>query len=863
MKYGVSFAILLYLMAFSFIPACSQTAEDRELPGIDLSSVKQERLPYTLSIFRKFAQTESMNVYPVNLDDGGDELLKLFSLSIAGSMQRHLVYEDVRYGSVMFQKNFPGSSLICISEHVFDVDGDGMKEFFISEANNGRVNLHAINRSGQIVHTVECAEAPDTCTDIWECVVVVEDEMDVNGDRHPDLILSVDTGYGFQPRGIYAYDIYNRRFLWEYKTGFAPRTVKLLDINGDGKREILFGSAAPGNGGGARINNTDDTHSYLTVLDSAGTCLTSQIVGGEFSSVDLSIHDLNGNGEKEIIVLYEDHSDKSRPDYFAVWNPVFRHLGPKIEIAKKIIRELSFLDVNRDGKDDIIIGWDDGTIECRDYNLDLIQYRRFENLSPVDSKVSDLNNDGNKEIIISGVFKGCRTIIVLNRKLELLAYLPGYTIAHTHCIVNQEFGENRLCIAKSSKDVFLLALRKQIYLFPAVSWYCVFLGVIIGLIAAVSFFAVLYMKKSGKTVNKALDKAFDLHGVGLLTLDSNGIITGINRTMEKTAHKNREFMLHQTYADALGATPLREIITLIESSYIEKKVFIEKELTVLFNELPVTLLVTITHLLHDNRTFEGRLVSVRDITDIVESKRVVAWAGMAQKLAHEIKTPLSTLMLSAQHIKMEQDRDPGVIEKSEKYIGYIIDQVNRLRNMTDDFLKFANIEKPQIETVSINDLITEMLHELKLKIGSGIEIETVFAQNLPDLHVDKEQIMIAMKNIVNNSITAMEEQGVLTVTTRLVQKLPGNTSVHSLNGIQMLFSDTGRGICREDLPRLFQPFFSKSSGGTGMGLVIVKKIIEDHRGTIHVESKQGIGTTVFVTIPCNNNHSQGKYQTGK
>ena len=95
----------------------------------------------------------------------------------------------------------------------------------------------------------------------------------------------------------------------------------------------------------------------------------------------------------------------------------------------------------------------------------------------------------------------------------------------------------------------------------------------------------------------------------------------------------------------------------------------------------------------------------------------------------------------------------------------------------------------------------------------------------------------------------MDGKGVLNISTRLVQSLLSDSSCTTIDSIQIEIADTGKGIPKENLNQLFQPFFSKSPGGTGMGLVIVKKIVEDHHGTIRVESEEGIGTTVFVTLP--------------
>ncbi|RKY75705.1 hypothetical protein DRQ07_11470, partial [candidate division KSB1 bacterium] len=476
------------------------------------------------------------------------------------------------------------------------------------------------------------------------------------------------------------------------------------------------------------------------------------------------------------------------------------------------------------------------------------KFRKFIQFSPGRIVVADFNNDGEKEIFVSGAFRGRSVILMLNQKMELLAYIDTNLTINKNCIINQGFGKDKLFLAEGQPGVVMFRIEKQFAVLNKIPWIWLLSGLFIGIFLAGFSFTFFGIKQSEKTARKKIESVFDLHQVGLLSLDQNGIVTSLNRTMEHLIRKNRELVTGTKYTNLFNSTPLKEISKFIRSYYKGNSIPVERELKTLQDGLPLNLLINITPLSFGKSSETGILVSIRDITDVVDSKRVVAWAGMAQKLAHEIKTPLSTLMLSAQRLQMEQENGSEIDSHPEKYLRYIIDQVHRLRNMTDDFLKFARIEKPQIEPVKINGIITEALNDFKLKVGSEIQVKKFCAENLPSVYVDKAQLVIALQNIINNSLTAMGSKGVLTITIRLVQKLPGS-NIYSSDSIQISISDTGKGISQEDLTQLFQPFFSKSAGGTGMGLVIVKKIIEDHNGTIHIESKEGIGTTVLITIP--------------
>lgn len=237
------------------------------------------------------------------------------------------------------------------------------------------------------------------------------------------------------------------------------------------------------------------------------------------------------------------------------------------------------------------------------------------------------------------------------------------------------------------------------------------------------------------------------------------------------------------------------------------------------------------------------IIIVQDVTAFVQSKRAVAWASMAQKLAHEIKTPLSTVLLSAQQIEAKSS--------TKKYVRHILEQVERLQTLTDDMLKFAHIEKIRMETVLINDLILETLKALKIQIGSSVKVKTKLEENHPSLKGDRQQLSIVIKNCMCNSLNAMQGKGILYISTKLIEHKQASSQKERMHWIKIEIKDTGKGMTKKELSMLFQPFFTKSGNGTGLGMVIVKKIVDDHRGTIEVESKKGIGTNVKITLPGN------------
>ena len=346
-----------------------------------------------------------------------------------------------------------------------------------------------------------------------------------------------------------------------------------------------------------------------------------------------------------------------------------------------------------------------------------------------------------------------------------------------------------------------------------------------------------------------LKSAVNADRIPSIILDHDGIIIIVNREMERFLDINQEEVTGKPYENIFINSKWHSIVDIIKSSFKNDKVSLQKELSVVQNSEHMDILVFVNSIPLDRSWKMGRMIKIQDITDLSQSKRAVAWAVMAQRLAHEVKTPLSTVMLSAQRLQMECENWADKTDMVDKYIQRILGQVKRLRKMTDSFMKFSRIEKPRFERVDINRLISEWLKENRFKFGSDIKLEEYLADDLPKISADMPQLSIVLQNLIENSLDAMMGKGVLTISTRLVQSLHTDSIGFIGNSVEMEIADTGKGMTKDDLNQLFKPFFSKSPGGTGLGLVISKKIIEDHKGAIRVESEVDVGTTVFVTLP--------------
>jgi PAS domain S-box-containing protein len=842
----VKTTFLVFLFILSSMLSCSKTNLDpTELEPIDLSEINVNNLPYKFEIIKLLSPYGGDDLIPCDLDnDGKDELINISNVRAAPTDPSFVTLLAIDPGRVIEQTNFEGH---IQSSAIVYINKDGENDILLYETTNDSTYINVLSEKGKPLDRFLIATNPHVSPKKWFGGIQAEALMDVNEDGYDDILFKATTDYAYQPRGILAYDHKNKEILWEYRTGFVPTAVCLLDISGDGKREILFGSSAPNNGNGETVNGTDDSKVYLTVLDSLGNLLRSQSIGVKSSKALLHVHDINGDNKNKIIVHYSCNRDTTQDSSIALWDPNTWQLGLNISLSKNLLCDIVFLDSDTDGKDDIFIAWEDGNLEFRNYKFQKILSRHFPNFYPKQLLLEDLKNDGEKEICVSGEFNGEQITLLLNKQLDLLAYLDcDYSIIKT---VRTGFGKEKLMIAVDGEGArkVLIALKKHYKVLSLEFWKQFGLGLIMGILLSGIFLGFHFSSKYRLKLKMSLNSIIDSLSEGVAIFDYSGKIIIINHSLEKIFQFKKENIIGLNFENIFTKEYLPDFYNIIELSYKNNHSFLEKEVTLKQNMHSVNLLIEIGNIKLADYKKPFKLLIVKDITSSVQSTRTIAWATMAQKLAHEIKTPLSTVMLTAQRIELGIKNDAKLNNKFGKYLSKIIRQVDRLRQLTDSFMKFAKLEKPKFEKLNLNNLITKALIDLQTIIGSNIEIRKTFTEDMPLIRVDRNQILIALKNIVNNSLKAMEGAGIVTITTRLVQSLQKQGGQ---NNIQIEITDTGKGISKQDKGQLFQPFFSNSPGGTGLGLVIVKKIIEDHKGSIKIESEEGIGTTVVITLPC-------------
>ena len=221
---------------------------------------------------------------------------------------------------------------------------------------------------------------------------------------------------------------------------------------------------------------------------------------------------------------------------------------------------------------------------------------------------------------------------------------------------------------------------------------------------------------------------------------------------------------------------------------------------------------------------------------LVEEEKSEALKRMMEEVAHEIRNPLTSIGGFARRV---YDRLPQG-DPNKKYMEMIINDVARLENMIKELLKLKTIAISYRELTNINDVIMEALKSFEQDLEDrGIEAKTELGDNLPLISIDQEHMKMALANLIKNSIEAMQDKlKILKITSRI-----------SDGRMEIQVSDTGKGIPKDKIKNIFDPFFSSKTRGPGVGLTFTLKIIQEHGGTVSVESEPGKGTIFTIRLP--------------
>ncbi|MCB1225953.1 MAG: PAS domain S-box protein [Verrucomicrobiales bacterium] len=332
-----------------------------------------------------------------------------------------------------------------------------------------------------------------------------------------------------------------------------------------------------------------------------------------------------------------------------------------------------------------------------------------------------------------------------------------------------------------------------------------------------------------------LEKVFEAIQEGIILLDTVGQITYVNRSAARYLGLEPEQVVGQKLAEGARGMDWAELM--------QPGTVVSRDLEVTYPETRY-LNFTITSI--DDEVALGFVMLIRDITENqklteekIESERINAFTLLAAGVAHELGNPLNSLTIHLQLLERKLRKMGAQGAKLQEHLDIALGEIKRLDFIIGQFLAAIRPTEPRLQPVQLNGLLEECLRFLKPELEkSGVIARLEERADLPTVSVDANQMKQAFYNLIRNACQAMSQGGRLTIETAFTDY-----------EVRVSFQDTGKGISAEDMARLFQPFFTTRHGGTGLGLLIVRRIVREHGGEIDIESTLGKGTRVTVFLP--------------
>lgn len=326
---------------------------------------------------------------------------------------------------------------------------------------------------------------------------------------------------------------------------------------------------------------------------------------------------------------------------------------------------------------------------------------------------------------------------------------------------------------------------------------------------------------------------------GVVSMDRGGRITTVNPAAAKILGTTPGDALHRRYDEAfsfIDLAPVRDLFRRLEEGHGRA----EGEISLAVRGRALTLRMRVSTLRDATGALVGSVITFDDLTELFRAQKAATWQDVARQIAHEVKNPLTPIKLSAERLRKkfsEQAPDFGeVFDESSKTI---IQEVNGLEGLLNEFSEFARMPRPNPAPGGIAPVI-----ESALQLFAGAHKDIRFIRDvppgLPEALIDQEQIKRVLVNLFKNAVEVMNGKGTVWVAAR---SLPAEGT------LRIEVADDGPGIPAADVPRVFEPSFSRKKKGGGLGLAIVERIIADHNGAVHAERNAPRGAKFVIDLP--------------
>ncbi|NOY78585.1 MAG: hypothetical protein GXO76_12015 [Calditrichaeota bacterium] len=831
---GPLFLAASLLLASLIFSGCRPTQNLQDTPP---------SFPY---IFKTVREIEGYGIFMDLNHDGRDEYLS-FGRDLALNHSQFILQNNDF--EIIDQINFTG--IIQFVTH-FDWTGDGIDEIVTAYTRNDSSFLRFVDSKGNILKEAFLfsgkTRVSKSGTYRWYGQITAIRFADIDNDGRKEILVFPNEGFARSPRGVFVYDGQTLQLKWKYEVGPAiSNNPIILNKNKLGEKNILFATSAPSNGNSA--NGTDDYHSIVFLLNPQGKLLWEKIYGGKFTRVESHFVDINGNGTRQVLlVIFNKYSAHSKPR-IEIINPANGHPISRrnFPYANPFAWSFSVCQLDRKPDKEFVISNQTGHMVILNSHFEKIKEKQLDLSFSSIFTSEDLDGDGLDEIFVqSNNFYYWLGSDLDVRAKTALSLLPGLIFIHSPQVYHrhdqtpllalfQRNGANAKLIRLVRNPHYLASAYGRPLLFASIGF--LFLGLLVW---------TLKINQKRRFDEKLIEKEIGFRKNPVFVLDHKGRISQANFRAQQLFAFNGDALPLSPEKLSKTWQPLKQFL-----SELPGEEPIRQETTFSLREADHRFRAAAEPVFYPGKSRPYWLIFLFDLSVENRLESAKAWAAMAQRIAHDIKNPLTSILLTQQRLEMEYKRqDPKRAKLYEPYTRRIINRIESLRRMTRQFMKFVDVEKVMLQPTDINTFIREFLSSGMIEWPRDIQLIQKPGVNLPAILVDQEQLQILLENLISNAINAMPQGGTITLSTSLAPNLQftsHNQPARDYIAIEIL--DTGKGISPNLREKLFRPFTTGTHLGTGLGLTIVKKIVDDHQGHIEIESEEGVGTSIIVYLP--------------
>jgi hypothetical protein len=347
------------------------------------------------------------------------------------------------------------------------------------------------------------------------------------------------------------------------------------------------------------------------------------------------------------------------------------------------------------------------------------------------------------------------------------------------------------------------------------------------------------LEERGNTIEAILENI----PTGVISFDPQGQITSVNKTAKRMFGRE-DMEAARTLPDLFTPEDTRDVAALFRRAARQGVASRPMELDLGGRRAFISLTVTSVRSRHGK---VGSVLVLEDLSELVQAQKAAAWQEVAQRVAHEIKNPLTPIQLSTERITRLIERagaealPPDLLRAVRESAALVGREVATLKSLVDEFSAFARFPASKPVPSNLNEVIENALRVFDGRLN-GIQIHRDLTPNLPLALIDPEQMKRAVANLVDNAAEALEHA--------LQKEIWVRTALDpEHDAVEITVADSGPGIAPRDKERLFLPFFSTKHRGTGLGLAIVSRIVTEQKGVIRVEENQPCGTRFIIELP--------------